>query len=71
MRKNWCHDVVVINATQLHSTKPKLKFCVGPNPTSHLFQPEMAAKYHTSQKIIHNSVKTRGRNKFFCLTSHF
>ena len=28
----WLHGVVVITTTQLHSTKPELKFCTGSNP---------------------------------------
>ena len=27
----WCHGVVVMTTTQLHSTKPELKFCAGSN----------------------------------------
>ena len=28
----WRHGVVVITTTQLHSTKPELRFCAGSNP---------------------------------------
>ena len=28
----WCHGVVVITTTQLHSTKPELRLCTGSNP---------------------------------------
>ena len=27
-----CRDVVVINTTQIYSTKPELRFCAGLNP---------------------------------------
>ena len=29
----WCRGVLVITTEHLHSTKPKLRFCVGSNPT--------------------------------------
>ena len=29
----WRRDVVVIATTQYHSTKPKLRFCAGSNPS--------------------------------------
>ena len=34
MLKNvlWRRGIVVITTTQLHSTKPELSFCAGPNP---------------------------------------
>ena len=28
----WCEGIVVITTAQLHSTKPKLRFCTGSNP---------------------------------------
>ena len=31
--KKWCCGVVVITIAQLHSAKPELSFCTGPNPT--------------------------------------
>ena len=30
--KMWRRGVVVITTAQLHSTKPKLRFCAGSNP---------------------------------------
>ena len=32
IRKCWRCGVVVITTAQLHSTKPELRFCIGPNP---------------------------------------